>query len=271
MTEVKSERSSKYWSSVSSGFIAGNVQNLWRDHADRVNGLMLGEWLSARRFEHILKTDIFDEAVGNGLFPYLSNYSDKVSGVDIGAETVAAVHQKFPNMEVLQSDVRDLPYQKESFDLIVSNSTLDHFDSGIEIERSLLELHRVLRPGGELIVSFDNLQNPLIWLRNALPFRLLNRLGVLPYFVGETLNRKGLVLTLENAGFEVLETEAIMHCPRVIAVFLAGIIQRHGSSRSQQLFLSLLARFEKMASWPTKYYSGHFVAARAVKPLISTT
>jgi hypothetical protein len=72
----------------------------------------------------------------------------------------------------------------------------------------------------------------------------LNSLHLVPYDVGKSHGGRELTMTLENAGFKVLETRAIMHYPRVLAVAVAG----------------------NLARLPTRFFSGHFVACRALKP-----
>ena len=76
--------------------------------------------------------------------------------------------------------MRHLPFAQGAFDGIVSNSTLDHFQSLDDLLVSLKELFRVLRPGGQMILTLDNLSNPIILLRNWLPLRLLKRLKIVP-------------------------------------------------------------------------------------------
>src|SRR4029434_1314077 len=58
-------------------------------------------------------------------------------------------------------------FADEAFDVIVSNSTLDHFGSWAELGASLHELHRVLKTRGLLIITLDNRANPIVALRNA--------------------------------------------------------------------------------------------------------
>lgn len=262
---MNSYESKAYWDSVSGAFASTGSQRLWRMYSDRVNATLLGKWLDGRLIRRILKTDLFDEAVSGGLFPVLKAHAQAVSGVDISLETADTAKQKYPDLEAHQADVRRLPFKDGCFEMIVSNSTLDHFEAAADIRVALNELFRIMRPGGELLVSFDNLQNPVVRLRNGLPFNLLERIGLVPYFVGETLSRRGLIEILEKTGFQVAETETIMHCPRVLAVPLARWFQNRTSAHTQQKFLNVLVRFECMASWPTRYFTGHFVAARAVK------
>jgi len=59
----------------------------------------------------------------------------------------------------------------KTFDTVLSNSTLDHFDGAAQIRVSLAEPARVLRPGGRLLVTLDNPANPLLALSKALPSR----------------------------------------------------------------------------------------------------
>ncbi len=244
----------------------GGPQTLWRSHSDQVNTALLSNWLNGRQFSSILKTDLFDEALSPGLYPLLRGHASAVHGVDIAGESVAAAKARYPEMQTRCADVRKLPFADNSFDVIASNSTLDHFQSTDEIDTSLQELFRVLKGGGELLITLDNLQNPIVWLRSKLSRRLLNRLHLVPYFVGQTHARPGLVSALERAGFGVLETRAIMHCPRVLAVAVSTVMQDHAPVGLQQRFLAFLNRFECLAHLPTRYFTGYFVAARAVKP-----
>jgi len=213
----------------------------------------------------VLKTDAFDEAVGEGLYPFLQQHAREVHGIDIAPEAVNEAARRYPGFHVRRGDVRKLPFSDSSFDLVVSNSTLDHFPAAKEIHRSLQELNRVLKPGGELVISMDNLQNPIVALRSILPFKMLKKLHLVPYFVGATFGRRGLTSALEKAGFEVMETKAVLHCPRFLAVPLAGILQQRAGPDVRRRFLRLLAGFEALGKLPCRYFTGHFVAVRALK------
>ena len=263
---MKPDESPNYWNSVSETFVLEEQQSLWRIHSDQINISLLEDWLSDRRIAEVLKTDLFDEAVSQGLYPFLREHADVVHGIDVSPESVERAKNRFPELNALSADVRNLPFNSERFDLIVSNSTLDHFRSKDDIDVGLRELFRVLKTGGELFVSLDNLQNPIVGLRSMLPYRLLKTLHLVPYFVGKTHGRRGLTKALERAGFSVLETRAIMHCPRVLAVAVAGYLQKRISHKSQRRFLAFLAGFESLARLPTRFFTGHFVAVHAVKP-----
>jgi hypothetical protein len=114
-------------------------------------------------------------------------------------------------------------------------------------------------------VTLDNLANPTIAARNVLPFKLLNQLGILPYYVGATCGPRKLQKLLREVGFEIRDVTAVLHCPRMIAVLIAKLLSSCAKGNAQQRFLRWLEAFERMSKWPTRYMTGHFIAVRAKK------
>jgi SAM-dependent methyltransferase len=238
--------------------------SLWREHSDVVNA----SWIAARlggTAWRILKTDLFDEAVGSGLYPSLTRVTGRMIGIDIAPSTAYAARSKYPALVAMGADVRHLPFAGDVFDVIVSNSTLDHFPTLDAVAEALGELHRVLRSGGVLLLTMDNRANPAVALRNAFPLRILNGLGIVPYPVGATCGPWRLKKLLAEAGFTVQETTAILHCPRVLAIICASRIERYGSATARCRFLELLYGWERLGRWPTSYLTGYYVAVSAVK------
>ena len=73
--------------------------------------------------------------------------------------------RRHPEINVMRCDVRETPYGDDTFDAVVSTSTLDHFDTVAGI--GVLVLREQLTPpgaGGMVIVSLDNRANPLVAL-----------------------------------------------------------------------------------------------------------
>jgi ubiquinone/menaquinone biosynthesis C-methylase UbiE len=168
---------SRYWESVAAGWWKVRDQALWCDHSDAINLKLLARWLPKRRVSFLLKTDVFDEAFGEGVYPTLASKAKRLISMDISVPTLQPARARYLDMRAVKADVRCLPFADGAFDIIVSNSTLDHFKSHDQILESLHELRRTLLPGGQLLLTMDNLANPAVWLRNSLPFRWLNRLG----------------------------------------------------------------------------------------------
>lgn len=257
-----------YWNAVIDG--GAGQSDLWRAYSDAVNSVLVANWLPAggqTAARRILKTDLFDEAVGEGLYPLLKARAEAVVAIDLSTATVRTAQSRYPELETVPADVRSLPFADGDFDVIVSNSTLDHFESRDDLVMGLRELNRVLAPGGELLVSLDNLANPVVALRNALPFPLLHGLGLVPYYVGATVGPRGLRRILTAAGFEVADTSVIMHAPRIVAVLIAKLLGRRAGLRTRRAFLRALLPFESLSRWPTRHLTGYFIAARAVKPV----
>src|SRR5262249_61400915 len=94
------------------------------------------------------------------------------------------------------ADVPSLPFRANAFDVIVSNSTLDHFPDARHIDDTLAELYRVLKPGGTLVVTLDNPQS-LSMLVGA--FKRMLRPD--PFFLGSTLSRRRLATALGKIGY----------------------------------------------------------------------
>ncbi len=123
----------------------------------------------------------------------------------------------------------------------------------------------MLRPGGQLLLTLDNGLNPFVALRNALPFKLLNSLGIVPYYVGKTFSPARLRGVLKKLNFEVAEMTCIMHFPRFIAVLIARILEKYSGQSVQKRFLRYLMAFEHLSKWPTRLLTGQFVAVKAIK------
>lgn len=256
----------QYWERSIREFQVGCPQNLWRRHSDALHAELLKRWLR-RDLDglRVLKTDLFEEAYGEGLYPHLTVNGNRLVAMDISSHPLASAQDRYPQIIAVRSDVRHLPFSDESFGVIVSISTLDHFTCRQDLLVSLGEMHRILKPQGQLLITLDNPVNPVIALRQALPFALLHRLGLCPYYTGETLTPGRLGLTLEELGFSVLEVGALLHCPRVLAIPLAGFLERHGSRTLQEHCLKFLKIWEGLGNWPTRFITGHFITANAVK------
>ncbi len=206
----------------------------------------------------LLKTDLFDEAVAAGLIRELEARAERVVGIDVSPSVLAAAQSRYPELETHRADVRDLPFESATFAAVLSNSTLDHFDSPDDIERALRELHRVLVPGGLLLVTLDNAENPLVALRNALPYGFLSRLDLVVYRAGSTTGARGLQRLLAGAGFELERLGAVMHVPRLLVRGLRPL----GEQRLQRT----LRGGEQLGRLPTRFVTGQFVAALAQRP-----
>ena len=260
-------RQTKYWETVGVEWSRNQTGGLWREHCDAVHFRWLARGLAQSPSAALLKTDLFDEAVGGGLHRTLKAHARVVVGMDLSPSVARAAHTRNPGLEGVCADVCHLPFAEGAFGTVVSNSTLDHFHTPDEVLASLREIHRVLEPGGRLLLTMDNPVNPVIALRNALPISLLNRIGLVPYFVGATFGPRKLQALLEQIGFQVIETGSLMHCLRVLAVPTCRILEKIPSKTVQRGWLRALMACEELARLPSRYLTGNFVTVLATKAM----
>lgn len=252
-----------YWEEIARRYHPAGGRRISRLYSNAAHSALLERWLAGAAVGSALKTDLFDEACGAGLAPLLTRRARRVVGIDLARRTVAAAKQNHPAIEAIEADVRALPFREASFDLVLSNSTLDHFATRGEIATSLSELQRVLRPGGRLIATLDNPRHPLVALRRACP-GLWRRIGIVPYEVGESFASRELRDAVERARLRVLDEGAILHFPRFPAELLAAAIGGTGPEGPLALTRSLM-RFERLGRWPTRFVTGQFVAVLATR------
>ncbi len=246
----------------------GGRDQTWREYSDELNLGFLERHLPTQPIERALKTDSFDEAVSEvGLAARLQQIARELVVMDVSHRMVRSAahrHRSSANRaRWITSDVRHLPLADSSFDLIFSNSTLDHFESILEIGAALVELRRVLRPGGRLLLTLDNRQNPIIALRNALPERWLRQLQLVPYPVGANCSPRKLTRLLRIAGLEPRDVGSLVHCPRVAAVPVAAWLDGGRPDWQREAFLRAMRAFEGLEKLPSRYFTGHFITVVA--------
>jgi hypothetical protein len=106
----------------------------------------------------------------------------------------------------------------------------------------------------------DNRQNifdPLL--------RLVIRLGYVPYYVGRSYTVRELRNELEAAGFVVQETTALLHNPRLVAVGAVALAKMLRWPALMTLVQRTLLAAQRLETTRLCYYTGSFVAAKAVR------
>lgn len=94
---------------------------------------------------------VLDAACGTGRHArYLAERGHHVTGVDVTPEMLARAQASVPTGRFLLGDVCDLPLENAGFDLAVCALALDHVE---DLELSIAQLTRVVRPGGRVIIS----------------------------------------------------------------------------------------------------------------------
>lgn len=253
------------WDIVVEEWLEANPHPSWREHSDDVNAALIARWLPRRDDGRVLKTDLFDEIASAGVYSVLASRAAHVFGMDVSAYTATKASAKYPAIVASAADIRHMPFADSSFDAIVSLSTIDHFTDPADIPRALSELWRVLDSNGTLVLTLDNLSNPFVAARNALPYAFLRRIGLVSYPVGRTLTFQQARECVSAAGFVVDECIGVMLAPRVFAIPLLETLSRH-ARRATGFFRRALMWMEQFQDSAVAPRLAHFVAIRAVKP-----
>ncbi len=246
------------WEQAWSNLWKPYAANVWFRHQAAVYARWIGPPPPAAR---VLKTDAFDEACGFQPFP-----SPSLVLMDVAPRILAEARRRLPGTLGCATDVRHLAFRDAAFDLVVSPSTLDHFDDAGDIDVALAELRRVLRPGGTLLVTLDNPANPILRIRHAIRRRTARVGRLAPYAVGRTLRLDALVAAAERAGFDVVARGWALHTPRIAGLWLGEWVARR-SGRSGRALERLFGSIERRADrLPTRGLTGHYVVAVCRRP-----
>ena len=267
---VNKGRKTIYWDQVAENVAQRyEFDELLAEQYRRVHLNLISRWADVKAGRRILKTDLFAEALqpSRAFFWEMLKSNGSIVGIDISTEIAsraknnATKYVSGSSAEYLNCDIRHLPFADNSFDLIISDSTLDHFQDKDEITTALAELSRILNPGGTLVITMDNKAN----LTEPL-FRLWIFLGLSYFFIGKTYSIGELREALAGVGLRVTDTTAIIHNPRFFARRIIALLHIGNPTRFNRCLRKALFALDGLEKTKTKYLTAQFIAARAVKP-----
>lgn len=261
-----------YWNRIAKGWrLQGYSNKIIGEHKRNTYLNLLARWVNLTDTQIILKTDLFAEAFNVEQFLFdIAKVNSNIIAFDVSKEIVAlakdtARRYKIDGSGYLCCDVRCIPLKDNSVDLIISDSTLDHFPREQDIIVALKELSRVLRIGGILILSIDNNRN--LTYPPYFIIRLWMWLKLSPYFIGRTVSLSKLSRILEETGLHVMESTAILHYPHPdgLVRWLERSLRRLSRNRLDTAIKNTLAYLERLEGFRTKYLTGRYIAVKAVK------
>lgn len=174
------------------------------------------------------KAQIIDAGAGRGYLSLLlasRNPEARVTGIDYSrmqvrrAESYRRQRNIF-NCSFHQSDVLSLQFKDAAFDAAVSAGSIKHWSDS---RRGLMELHRVLKPGGCLIIAETDREASDEDLRKFatrfhLPFvpKGLFFWGLRHVIFGQSFSQDQLADAVDRVGFHNVQCRRVPTCPYVI-------------------------------------------------------
>lgn len=201
---------------------------------------------------------IFDGGCGVGDWVLaLTDQGFDVLGMDISAETVDLLANKFPHMNVMTGDIRCTNFDDGAFDAYYSWGVFEHFEDGPK--DCVREAFRILKPGGLLFVSVP-LENLRQGLKGALEKQPASDRP--ERFYQYRFSRAELSRELRLGGFNVMSLHPI-HKRQGI---LRSLHHEFGMPYSSVITRALSVLFAPLVpSW----WISHMVLAVAKKPLVT--
>lgn len=219
---------------------------------------LISAWAPRGQAMSVLKTDLFEEAFGkDSLLDALGASYAFTVGIDISCIVVNKAKLKFPEYPSLVTNVCNLPFKEKSFDLIVSNSTLDHFPPRI-LPDTMNELWRILKPEGCLILTLDSRHNILHVLSNYIRRWMGKIYAERCYTIKETSRM------LKESLFKITDVTAIYHIPPGVN-FLAKKLHKSIGPGANKWIQYVIDICNKVGQFPTLFLSGRYIALRAIK------
>lgn len=186
---------------------------------------------------HISGGKVLDVATGNGNFIHfliesLMDY-DEITSIDIkdGLEIVFETNFKNHPVSFEKMDAANLQFSDASFDTVCISNSLHHMP---ELERTLKEMLRVLKPGGYFFISemYRNNQSPTQMTHVQLHhwWAAVDRSQGI--FHGDTLRREEIIQTAASLGFVEMQMQDLFemnenpHDPKILAE-LEPVIERY--------------------------------------------
>lgn len=185
--------------------LCGGCDFLWRRHTAK----LLTRWKPR---------DILDLATGSGVLADVVqrwNPEARIVGADFSQPMLRQAWRERGQRRLVVADGLDLPFRDGSFDAVTVAFGLRNMASW---PAALAEMHRVLRPGGHVVVLDFSL--PVGWLRE--PYR---------FYLHRILPRVAGVISREREGYEYL-AESIEGFPsgQAMTGLLASVGFAHATS-----------------------------------------
>lgn len=200
----------------------------------------------------LLKTDLWNEGIEverDILGPLEERKNFDLYGIDISPVVCSYAKARLKKVNIVQGDIRNLPFKDNFFDIVFDLSTLDHLPENQAL-KVLQEYTRVIKKGGVLVLIF--------WYKSSFLKYILKRIRKREepqtqyYFLIESIRNE------IKKSFEILEeySTGILLC-----VPYLGFILDKLPKTFRNLILNLVLRLEysKASKYILKNFAGLYV------------
>ena len=171
---------------------------------------------------------ILDVGCGNArdIVPILDAKA-RIIGIDVSEEMIRQgkidlARAGFPDVELKVGDATQLKLSSESFDGVLCSEVIEHIP---DAAKAIREIHRVLKPGGRLVLSTPNRASWYGFDRYVLWTKMLGMTWNHPFDHWRTMDE--VCQLLREHGFHVVVTGTVCYVPGfVLTYFLPRLVQR---------------------------------------------
>lgn len=182
----------------------------------------------------------------------------KVVGVDISVQMIEEARREldgspFNGYELKVGDATHLDFPEKYFDKVIASEIIEHIP---DWQKALSEMHRVLKPKGELIISTPNRHSWYGFDRYVIFEKILRKQWDHPYDQWKTY--KELEKGLRECGYAITAKSGICYIPGFLIPYF--VLPRF----LKMVLVSVVRRIEKRFSvfFPTR---GYLICIKAVK------
>ncbi|NHJ49232.1 MAG: class I SAM-dependent methyltransferase [Asgard group archaeon] len=117
-----------------------------------------------QQYAPTLEKKILDCGAGGGLPPLalFNEHGFETHGIDISEDRIKMAEDfgksKGMKLNIIQGDMRELPYEDESFSFVFSYNTIFHMTKK-DIKKSILEIRRVMKKDGLCFINFMTMED----------------------------------------------------------------------------------------------------------------
>lgn len=142
--------------------------------------------------------NVLDAGCGTGRSAeFLARFGANVAGFDLSEKMIEICRKKFPSKDFKVGSIENIPFDDDYFDLAISTFVIVHLK---DLSKAFDELYRVLKPGGELIVTNINQRKPPKLETSSGDFIIIESFYHRP---------EDVISSLENSFFEICDEKYV--------------------------------------------------------------